>query len=526
MLFVKRMFTALLAAMALWVLAPAALAAEPEFDVLALPESRIVMQDAILGGVSLLSVEDGEWEEDWTCYKDQLTGDALAYYEIMESAFADDVFVSGDVQAYVNETLTTLPCWVERIGDFEFTYEGSAQEALNAWCENAMTAMRSACNAFVLDHPEYFWIRGSYATMFDGASATREKVKVSMSIGFVKQPNTDTEDEIHTLQAEINGVQLALAEATEGMNDYEKLKYMDNWLAEHNHYNVEAAADSSWIEEDETPWSIVGGLLDGYSPVCEGYAKAFQLFCHENDIPCLQVSGTASGGAHMWNYVKFGSRWYLCDPTWNDPLYAGGDGELYDEDESTQEYFLVAARADHVPDGTMLLPELSGEDFAFGCAEGHSYTAEVTEPTCTEQGYTTHTCTVCGDSYTDSFVEALGHSFTHYGEEEGLLVAHCDRGCGQTDEKLGTPSWRVENGELKGAEYTTGFVMVALYDEADRLIAVKFCEKGEEKTFGGETLFCYTAPQFTETELGRAKKILCFNFTAEHVPMRNVIPVE
>ena len=38
----------------------------------------------------------------------------------------------------------------------------------------------------------------------------------------------------------------------------------------------------------------------------------------------------------------------------------------------------------------------------------HSYTAEVTKPTCTEQGYTTHTCT-CGDSYVDSYVDALGH---------------------------------------------------------------------------------------------------------------------
>ena len=38
----------------------------------------------------------------------------------------------------------------------------------------------------------------------------------------------------------------------------------------------------------------------------------------------------------------------------------------------------------------------------------HSYTDVVTEPTCTEQGYTTHTC-ACGDSYKDSYVAALGH---------------------------------------------------------------------------------------------------------------------
>ena len=40
----------------------------------------------------------------------------------------------------------------------------------------------------------------------------------------------------------------------------------------------------------------------------------------------------------------------------------------------------------------------------------HSYDAVVTAPTCTEQGYTTHTCSGCGDSYVDTYVDALGHT--------------------------------------------------------------------------------------------------------------------
>ena len=46
-------------------------------------------------------------------------------------------------------------------------------------------------------------------------------------------------------------------------------------------------------------------------------------------------------------------------------------------------------------------------------ATGHSYNAVVTDPTCTEKGYTTHTCSRCGDSYTDSETEATGHHFEH-----------------------------------------------------------------------------------------------------------------
>ncbi|MBO5702911.1 MAG: metallophosphoesterase [Clostridia bacterium] len=42
----------------------------------------------------------------------------------------------------------------------------------------------------------------------------------------------------------------------------------------------------------------------------------------------------------------------------------------------------------------------------------HIYTSAVTEPTCTEQGYTTHVC-ACGNSYIDSYVDIAGeHSYT------------------------------------------------------------------------------------------------------------------
>ena len=40
----------------------------------------------------------------------------------------------------------------------------------------------------------------------------------------------------------------------------------------------------------------------------------------------------------------------------------------------------------------------------------HSYKAVVTAPTCTAKGYTTHTC-ACGDSYVDTYVNALGHAW-------------------------------------------------------------------------------------------------------------------
>ena len=42
-------------------------------------------------------------------------------------------------------------------------------------------------------------------------------------------------------------------------------------------------------------------------------------------------------------------------------------------------------------------------------ALGHDYKSEVTAPTCTEMGYTTNTCTRCGDSSKSNYTEPTGH---------------------------------------------------------------------------------------------------------------------
>lgn len=43
-------------------------------------------------------------------------------------------------------------------------------------------------------------------------------------------------------------------------------------------------------------------------------------------------------------------------------------------------------------------------------AKGHHYDAVVTKPTCTEKGYTTHSC-YCGDCYVDTYIDAIGHNY-------------------------------------------------------------------------------------------------------------------
>jgi len=42
-------------------------------------------------------------------------------------------------------------------------------------------------------------------------------------------------------------------------------------------------------------------------------------------------------------------------------------------------------------------------------AYGHDYIAVVTPPTCVDEGYTTYTCSRCGDEYIEDYVPAIGH---------------------------------------------------------------------------------------------------------------------
>ena len=59
----------------------------------------------------------------------------------------------------------------------------------------------------------------------------------------------------------------------------------------------------------------------------------------------------------------------------------------------------------------------------------HTYTDAITAPTCTEQGYTLHMC-FCGDSYTDAYVDALGHAW-----DDGVITVQ------PTDENAGEKTY-------------------------------------------------------------------------------------
>ena len=74
-------------------------------------------------------------------------------------------------------------------------------------------------------------------------------------------------------------------------------------------------------------------------------------------------------------------------------------------------------------------------------AHQHSYSEEVTEATCTKDGYTTYSC-ACGDSYVDGKIEATGHSWSEWVTIEeptvtatGMAGRNCTA-CGEAETKV------------------------------------------------------------------------------------------
>ncbi|MCM1222230.1 MAG: hypothetical protein NC548_47955, partial [Lachnospiraceae bacterium] len=138
--------------------------------------------------------------------------------------------------------------------------------------------------------------------------------------------------------------------------------------------------------------------------------------------------------------------------------YYGG-GSLYDEDDTVHpfmwDYIYVGKYVFHIVYDTTFKGDyhfVDGTDVTFTIGDVssvlnistktqehiHNYVSVVTAPTCTEEGYTTYTCS-CGESYVDNYVNASGHNWDEYVsnndatyETDGTKTAVCSR-CGEKD---------------------------------------------------------------------------------------------
>ena len=120
---------------------------------------------------------------------------------------------------------------------------------------------------------------------------------------------------------------------------------------------------------------------------------------------------------------------------------------------------------------------------------GHSYSSETTSPTCTEPGYIIHTCTRCSDSYREEYTAALGHNFNVEAAEDRYLVTAADcehaavycRSCSRCG--AGSESETFTSGKPLGHSWSEWTVTIAptLNDKGEEARTCERCGKTETR---------------------------------------------
>ena len=93
-----------------------------------------------------------------------------------------------------------------------------------------------------------------------------------------------------------------------GLSEAKKITKIHDYICNH--------VDYEYNSKEEQIYTAYGALCTGKA-VCQGYAVLFYRLCKEAELSVRIISGTGNGGAHGWNIVRIGSKYYNVDCTWD-----------------------------------------------------------------------------------------------------------------------------------------------------------------------------------------------------------------
>lgn len=262
--------------------------------------------------------------------EEAIDGDGYNDY-LIDNAYFDldreDVFTNSKPGNFIRRSETRSDGSVFRHASILVTTTVSI-ETDHDYISNCINAVHTA---FKRDHPEAFWLQGKWQVRFQqNGVAYYCYTIISKNVG---------EDEVvfDTRRPEFRsegslGIRKAIAQCDEniekilrsipaGADRFTQIYYLNDWLAEHNSYNVKEGGYTPWYATQCI--SALEGLKGVDGPVCGGYTTAFKGLCDALDIPCIFVHAQEIFDPdHAWNYVQMeDGEWYAVDVTWND----GGD---------------------------------------------------------------------------------------------------------------------------------------------------------------------------------------------------------
>ena len=238
-------------------------------------------------------------------------------------------------------------------GNYKIDFGTEFNELLNQTDGEAKLsiAFQSAWDAFSYDNADVFYIDVDKVLLITESRTSWGKTTYNVVICAGEQnyliDTFKNEEEVNIAEDYIENISNKIVSALQGYSDYDKIKYLHNWIIDNMEYDIT-------LEKKDT--RNIYGALKNKVIVCEGYARLFKYILDKMQIPCVIVTGEATNSTgktelHAWNYVMLEKKWYAVDVTWDDPLIENG-GTL--NNENRYQYFLKGANEffkDHKENG-------------------------------------------------------------------------------------------------------------------------------------------------------------------------------
>jgi len=157
-----------------------------------------------------------------------------------------------------------------------------------------------------------------YLNWFEWDYPTNRTAEI-LEIGFTFNYKYEIED-VEFIKDKVGEIK----KSTEKMDDYEKAKYVHDYIIDLVEYDYDSYEEIKNNKELTYPeCGNIYGAFKRKKVVCQGYAETFKYIMDEIGIECMIVGGPD----HAWNLIKLGDNYYHIDATWDDQ--GAGNDTIY-----------------------------------------------------------------------------------------------------------------------------------------------------------------------------------------------------